>query len=112
MDRLDSAGRTALHVAASHGHDAICEALLAHEGMVREDEADGRGCTPLHLAAGAGHDAVGALLARRLRARVAGARRAISGDDLDWRARAGVARHSTQRARRSACAARSARARA
>jgi ankyrin repeat protein len=54
VDSRNGAGRTLLHVAASHGHDELVQSLIARGSQV--GAADPNGDTPLHLAAAAGHD--------------------------------------------------------
>ena len=52
MDERDRQGRTALHIAAYHGHELLVAALVVHGADV--DMADHAGLTPLHMAAAAG----------------------------------------------------------
>lgn len=53
VDRIDSGGASALHYAALHGHEHVCEVLLAAGAC--PDVADSTGIRPLHLAAEHGH---------------------------------------------------------
>eukprot|EP00741_Cyanophora_paradoxa_P021259 tig00021348_g20519.t1 len=51
----DGDGRTALHLAALHGHGEVVRSLLASEALRDPDARDAAGRTALHLAAAAGH---------------------------------------------------------
>lgn len=55
-DEVDSAGRTGLHLAATHGHDEIVAQLLTRTSD--PNMRDGRGWTALHYAAFEGHHKV------------------------------------------------------
>ena len=55
--------RTALHVAAMHGHQPIAQLLLGQGADINAEDGDRR--TPLHLAADQGKDDIANLLLRR-----------------------------------------------
>jgi ankyrin repeat protein len=57
----DNTGRTALHIAAENGNEAVVR-LLLEQGSVDPDSKNQDGGTPLLLAAGNGHTAVAQLL--------------------------------------------------
>ncbi|MCD7463131.1 hypothetical protein HAX54_050015 [Datura stramonium] len=61
LNSIDSQGRTALHIAANHGHVEVIQFLVSVGSD--PDMSDSKGWTPLHFAAHQGHvEAVGFLL--------------------------------------------------
>lgn len=58
----DELGRTALHLAASAGHEAVVRALLEAAAPRELDATDTAGCTALQRAAADGHEQVVRLL--------------------------------------------------